>query len=185
MAVNTLRKHVDAAVASGWLGRESRQGSGKGWKLHVYQTAVPDSVQLSEKDEQLTDILAAQVEPIPDVYQPIADTPSITLATYRDPGRVSNDASVVCQTGADRVSNSANGVSGVLIQKFSPEVLITPVREKGAALTRNTAISEIDLKKKIQKLNRAGMQAHAIVSALSQYGVTIEQVRRRVQSHEA
>jgi hypothetical protein len=57
MALNTLRKHVSAAEAVGWLHIESRHGGRLRRSLNYYRCTVPSSIKLSDKDQEITDAL--------------------------------------------------------------------------------------------------------------------------------
>jgi hypothetical protein len=139
MAVNTLRKHLDAAVRGGWLGVEVSHS-----KSHhnIYRCAVPPDVPLTEKDELLSLALSSQFGDIGDGVSTKSDTPahssdvgvSTRSDTPEEPNalpealpscmplepraegaseglRVSNGASVAYQKGPDRVSTDGLRVS--------------------------------------------------------------------------
>jgi hypothetical protein len=65
MSRNTLTKHFKAAVRDGWLGVTSEQTErGKAWRLHTYRCAVPDQIELPEKDQALAESLISRFGPI-------------------------------------------------------------------------------------------------------------------------
>jgi hypothetical protein len=145
MAVNTLRKQIDLAVKLGWLSVQQRAGSGRAWKKPIYRCAIPDGIELSDKDEMLTDALISVHGDIDEAVSPMADTPSRQRVSplsdtpspaSQTPPRspiaegVSNGGAKVCQPAPERVSknregvsNSPEGVSPRVIPKSYSEVL--------------------------------------------------------------
>jgi len=65
MSINTLRKHIQTAKDEGWLGVNERGGAGQKWKLNTYRCAVPDAIELTEKDETLATALDLSIRRYP------------------------------------------------------------------------------------------------------------------------
>jgi hypothetical protein len=74
MSTNTLTKHYKAALRDGWLGVE-QHGGGQAWRRNSYRAAVPLNIELSDKDEKLSDALISQFGDI-EAVSPIRETPS-------------------------------------------------------------------------------------------------------------
>lgn len=66
MSVNTLRKHVSAAAASGWLSIESRAGQRRERMRNVYRCTIPGFVELSATDEQIAEALCSKHGELPE-----------------------------------------------------------------------------------------------------------------------
>lgn len=55
----TVRRHLIEAQRQGWLGLEHLNTGGQGWRKNLYRCAVPDDVELSEKDDRISDSIEA------------------------------------------------------------------------------------------------------------------------------
>jgi hypothetical protein len=180
MAVNTLRKHLEAAVSGEWLGVDVRQSTGQAWKRNTYRCAVPSHIQLNEKDDMLSDILIAKFGNIgegvslmvdttlgktSEAASPIADTPSVQPPAapppelLRSPSRgegVSNDPAKVYQNTPQGVSNG----SGRRVIQADTEVLKSEVpksevlKSEGVALPRNTRAPLGEIPKETEEARR-------------------------------
>jgi hypothetical protein len=58
-SVRTIRRHMELAKDLGWVGIDFAGKSGQGWRSYLYRAAVPSHVQLTDKDERLSDALIA------------------------------------------------------------------------------------------------------------------------------
>jgi hypothetical protein len=56
----TIRRHMERAVALGWLAVETAGRTGQGWRHYAYRACVPDHLQLDDLDESISDALTAQ-----------------------------------------------------------------------------------------------------------------------------
>jgi hypothetical protein len=176
MAMATLRKHLRTAEADGWLGVDQQTGARQNWKLNTYRCAVPDTVELTEKDETLAAALVSQFGDIDERCVTHADTalrqsngqgvsPIADTASSSPIEGVSNGQGKVCQNTPEGVSNQpASCVRGVSAEsrksladnETAREVLEVPILEvsevtikgtEGAALARNTTPKRVGLKK--------------------------------------
>jgi hypothetical protein len=183
MGERSVRRHLEIAERLGWIERtRTRRDKGRAWYRTEYTACVPDDVYVNMHERPW------------DADPHWRREPATTAATHQQESNaldVSNDnrptTTRVPATGARQPATGAR-VPANHDTEYRPELgrLTLPINsssnssknssQEGAR--KRTAISEIDLKTKIRKLSKAGMQDHAIVSALSQYGVTIEQVRQ-------
>lgn len=59
-SVRTVRRHVDQAVAAGWLSVSLAGRGGQGWRHQSYRACVPDHIDLGATDDAISDSLSAQ-----------------------------------------------------------------------------------------------------------------------------
>jgi hypothetical protein len=72
----TLLKQLELAVGLGWLGVEHWKKT-KAWRQNVYRAAVPDNIQLSEKDLALAQALVADYGEIGAACNDLGVTPRV------------------------------------------------------------------------------------------------------------
>ena len=56
----TVRRQLEQAQKLGWIGIETMNAGGHGWRKNVYRCAVPDDVEIDEKDEKVAGAIEAQ-----------------------------------------------------------------------------------------------------------------------------
>jgi hypothetical protein len=114
MAVNTLRRHVHSAVKAGWLGVEVERGTKQSWKRHLYRCAIPEHIELSEKDEILSLSVASEFGDIDEGVSIMADTPSAAIGAQA--------VSTLADTPSAHVKPPALTETGKLCQKIGEGV---------------------------------------------------------------
>jgi Helix-turn-helix domain len=84
----TVRRHIEQAVALGWLSVDLAGHTGQGWRRHAYRCAIPDQLAVDDKDEELADVYSSKlgdVDPIEGadmmVSSPSAERADITVSS--------------------------------------------------------------------------------------------------------
>jgi hypothetical protein len=58
--VRSVQRHLQIAVAAGWVRIENAGRSGQGWRRNAYRCTVPDALPLDDKDEEISTAITAE-----------------------------------------------------------------------------------------------------------------------------
>jgi Helix-turn-helix domain len=200
MGERSVRRHLEIAERLGWIERtRTRRDKGRAWYRTEYAACVPDDVYVNMPERPWESdptwrrepaIVAATHQQIPNALGVSSDDnrPTSTRVPANGARQPATQARVPANGARQPATQARVPANGDTDNRPSFGRLTTPrttprtppknSSHEGAALTRNTAMLESDLKASIRKYRSIGFGDSEIVKALAQFGVTIEEVRR-------
>lgn len=195
-----IQRYIARGRREGWIAAVNAGRGGKGWAFNAYRCCVPDSVVLTEKDEELSDTITSTMGEVDDdiegtdtaVSVPSSNGHDTIVSAPHTPPAVGNDTRVPKVT-----TPAAHGHDTTSIQvptqlcrtksgseKFGSRSL---AQEEGA-LSRTTLAGQsskeskeeryVGVQRRIHALLKEGFGEGDIVKMLGNLGVTVGDVQQ-------
>jgi hypothetical protein len=178
-SIRTVKRHIAAARAGGWLGVEPGQRGGKGWRHNVYRAAVPESLPLPEKHEEISDAIRSQVGD-PDGGDTAMAPPMSASTENRDGGaRAGLDGGDKPSDGGDTASTNVGTQLWPPNSYSETPTSITPASEEAQAKAR-APLKRFGKKKKPEELEaEALLKAQAMAASIGFREIRPDECPRR------